>query len=250
VNNLQEIIKINNVSFGYEKEDILLRDINFTVSKGDYIGVIGPNGSAKSTLLKLILGILKPIKGEISLFGQSINGFKEWNRIGYVSQKANSFNQQFPVTVEEVIKMQLSAKYGLRGVKANQLNKKIEDVLDLVGMKEYGDRLIGNLSGGQQQRVFIARALVNKPELLLLDEPTVGIDSESESIFYNILEKLNKQGISVLIITHDVGPICDNASKIACIVDKNLHLHDTKDSLTKEHLKSIYGYNVLGTINA
>lgn len=247
---MEEIISLENISFGYEKNQILLEGINFKVFQGDYIGLIGPNGSAKSTLFKLVLGILKPLEGNIRIFGQDINQFTDWKRIGYVSQKANSFNTQFPVTVEEVIKMQIMSRHSFFKRKNKNMQGEIDHALHMVGMCNYKKRLIGSLSGGQQQRVFIARALVNKPELILMDEPTVGIDSESEKTFYEIIEKLNKQGISILMITHDIGPICDNASKIACITEKKLHVHDFKGSVTREHIKSVYGYNVFGSMDA
>lgn len=246
---MNNIVDIENLTFGYKENDILLDNVNLSVNKGDYIGIIGPNGSAKSTLLKLILGFLKPIKGKISIFDKGANEFKDWHRIGYVSQKSNAFNSKFPITVEEVIKMQIYAQTPIFKRNKKKIDKKVQEVLDEVGMFNYSKRLIGNLSGGQQQRVFIARSLVNNPELILMDEPTVGIDAESQQAFYDTLNKLNKdKNISIIMITHDIGPICEHASKIVCIEDKKLHVHDTKDTLTRDHLKAIYGYNVIGNI--
>ena len=171
-NHLQEgekvtkLVELKEVTFGYD-EQIVLKDVSLEVYKGDYLGIIGPNGSAKSTLLKLMLGIEEPLKGMIRLFDKEIHKFKQWNKIGYVSQKANSFNKSFPATVEEIVEANLNA------VKKNQKNvtksnkELINEVLEIVKMKDYKNRLIGNLSGGQQQRVFIAKALVSEPELLI-----------------------------------------------------------------------------------
>lgn len=242
-------MKIDNLTFGYKENEILLDNVSLRVKKGDYIGVIGPNGSAKSTLFKLILGFLKPISGKVLIFDKNVSEFKEWHKIGYVSQKSNTFNSKFPITVDEVIKMQIYSNTPIFKRNRKEIDQKVKEVLDEVGMFNYSTRLIGNLSGGQQQRVFIARSLVNNPELILMDEPTVGIDAESQQAFYDTLNKLNHdKKISIIIITHDIGPICEHASKIICIENKKLHVHDTKDTLTREHLKAIYGYNVIGNM--
>src|SRR3954452_22973115 len=209
---MQAIIEIKQLSYRYEKESVL-EDITITVPDGSFLAIVGPNGSGKSTLLKLILGLLKPQKGDIFLFGQEINKFKDWHKIGYVSQKANSFNSGFPATVFEVVASGLTKKLGMFKFFKKEHSQKVNEALDAVGMKRFSNRNIGELSGGQQQRVFIARALVSEPSLLILDEPTVGVDAENVNNFYQMLGDLNKShDITLLLVTHDIGTISDKVS--------------------------------------
>ena len=189
---MNNILEIEGLTFRYEDRNVL-EDINLQVPKGAFLGLVGPNGSGKSTLLKCLLGVLKPKQGSIRLFGIDSKKFKEWNKVGYVSQKASSFNSGFPATVFEVVSMGLVSKKGLFRFFTKDDNAKVEKAIADVGMSEFQGRNIGELSGGQQQRVFIARALVSNPELLILDEPTVGIDVKNVESFYEILEDLNKR---------------------------------------------------------
>ncbi len=229
------IIQVKDLSYKYES-DIVLEHINLTVDKGSFLGIVGPNGSGKSTLLKLLLGLLKVQQGEIRLFGTDIRQFKDWDKIGYVSQKANSFNSGFPATVYEVVASGLTKKLGLFKFHTKQHKEKILDALDSVGMISFWNRNIGELSGGQQQRVFIARALVSDPELLILDEPTVGVDAQNVKQFYTMLEDLNhKLGITLLLVTHDIGSVSEKVTHVACL-NKHMHFHGN----TKEYIKYHY----------
>ncbi|QCJ43488.1 metal ABC transporter ATP-binding protein [Bacillus sp. S3] len=243
---MQSIIEIKHLFYRYER-DTVLEDINLDVPDGSFLAIVGPNGSGKSTLLKLILGLLKPHKGEIFLFGQEINKFKDWQKIGYVSQKANSFNTGFPATVFEVVASGLTKKLGLFKFFKKEHSKKVNEVLEAVGMKEFSSRNIGELSGGQQQRVFIARALVSEPSLLILDEPTVGVDAENVSSFYQMLGELNKsRDITLLLVTHDIGTISDKVSHVACL-NKHLHFHGETaefEQLSTTGLSKVYGHEV------
>ncbi|WP_243290578.1 metal ABC transporter ATP-binding protein [Bacillus sp. FJAT-47783] len=240
------VIDIRNLSFQYDQR-IVLENINLTVEKGAFLGLVGPNGSGKSTLLKCILGLLKPQKGNIQLFGQDIQKFKEWSRIGFVSQKANSFNSGFPATVFEVVASGLTAKIGLFKFFTRSYHPKVFDALKAVKMEQFANRNIGELSGGQQQRVFIARALVSNPDVLILDEPTVGIDADTVQSFYELLEKLNKElNITLILVTHDTGTVTDKVTHVACL-NKSLHFHgkskEFKDIQEKE-LTQFYGHSV------
>lgn len=239
-------IEIKDLSYRYEHEYVL-EDINLQIEKGSFLGIVGPNGSGKSTLLKLILGLLKKQKGEIRLFGTDINRFKEWDKIGYVSQKANSFNTGFPATVYEVVKSGLTKKIGLFHKMKKEDHVKVKAAIDSVGMIQFCKRNIGELSGGQQQRVFIARALVSDPGLLILDEPTVGVDAENVHSFYEMLGDLNKRiGITLVLVTHDIGTITDKVTHVACL-NKHLYFHGNTrefEELSQSGMSSIYGYDL------
>ncbi|GAA0341308.1 metal ABC transporter ATP-binding protein [Bacillus carboniphilus] len=240
------VIEIKDLSYRYE-ENFVLEQINLIVPKGAFLGIVGPNGSGKSTLIKLLLGILKPQSGTIKLFGQDSKSFKHYEKIGYVSQKANSFNSGFPATVYEVVLSGLTKKLGLFKFPSKADKEKVVAAIKLVEMEDFLYRNIGELSGGQQQRVFIARALVSNPELLILDEPTVGVDAKRVESFYSLLEKLNQQqGITLLLVTHDVGTITNKVTHVACL-NKHLHFHGLVtefENLEQKSLSGVYGHDI------
>ncbi|MFE6135067.1 metal ABC transporter ATP-binding protein [Bacillus sp. NPDC057893] len=243
---MNNILEIEGLTFRYEDRNVL-EDINLQVPKGAFLGLVGPNGSGKSTLLKCLLGVLKPKQGSIRLFGIDSKKFKEWNKVGYVSQKASSFNSGFPATVFEVVSMGLVSKKGLFRFFTKADNAKVEKAIADVGMSEFQGRNIGELSGGQQQRVFIARALVSDPELLILDEPTVGIDVKNVASFYEILEDLNKRlGITLILVTHDMGAVTEKVTHVACL-NQHLHFHGNVEEfreLEDAEMSILYGHHV------
>lgn len=240
------VLEINNVSFRYDEQNVL-ENVNLSVPSGAFLSLVGPNGSGKSTLLKCILGLLRFQTGSIELFGTDVQKFKEWHKIGFVSQKANSFNSGFPATVFEVVSTGLTSKIGLFKFFDNSHNKKVLESVEAVGMTEYLHQNIGELSGGQQQRVFIARALVSEPELLILDEPTVGVDAKTVQNFYQMLDDLNKRlGITLILVTHEVGTVSDKVTHVACL-NKHLHFHgSTKefDQVKDQELSQFYGHHL------
>jgi len=241
----QNLVEIKRMSFRYE-DRVVLKNINMTVKKGEFFGLIGPNGSGKSTLLKIILGLLPIQEGELYLFGKPLKQFKDWDKIGYVSQKANSFNTGFPATVFEVVSMGLYGKKGLFKRLNKEDKKKIHQAIKTAGLSDLEERNIGKLSGGQQQRTFIARALVKNPQLLILDEPTVGIDADSTKQFYRLLEKLNKEmGISIILVSHDIGVVTKQVSRLACL-NKQLFFHGSPDEFeeAKDILQKTYGVDM------
>ena len=241
---MEKVIEISGLSFGFDKK-LILDNLDLTVDKGDFLGIVGPNGSGKSTLIKLLLKNLTPLGGEIKILGDKIEKFKNWDRIGYISQKSNSFNTSFPATVEEVVGANLFSKVGLFRRLNRQHREKIHLALETVGMQDCRDRLIGNLSGGQQQRVFIARLLVNEPDIMIMDEPTVGIDAKSEEVVYCLLARLNKElGITVIIVTHDISAVTVHANKLGCMGNKKMIIHDTSEKLSEECITDLYNYGV------
>lgn len=240
------VIELDNISYAYDEKQVL-QNIDLSIEKGRFLGLVGPNGGGKTTLIKIILGLIKPDAGTIKLLGQPIEKFHDWNRIGFVSQKANSFNKGFPATVYEVVSMGLTAKLGYFKFMKKADTEKVLQTIKLVGMGDFINRNIGDLSGGQQQRVFIARALVSDPELLILDEPTVGLDYKYAEEFYALLHQLNKEkGLSLLLVTHDTGVMTKYATKVACL-NRTLHFHGASvdySELSAHDLSEIYGHPV------
>ena len=228
---INNTIEVQNLSFSYEKQNVL-SDINFTINKGDFLTIIGPNGGGKSTLLKLMLGINPLQKGMIKINGNDYE--KEIPNIGYVPQNTN-INLAFPITVLEVIMMgQNSLKQRVFGYSKKEKQTALE-ALKKVDMEKFSDNKISDLSGGQRQRVFIARALFSNPSILFLDEPTSNIDIKGTNQVYKTLEKLNKN-MTIVVVSHDISVIVQYASK-AFYVNRKLTKHDL--SSMKNEFKSI-----------
>jgi zinc transport system ATP-binding protein len=237
------VITIKNLSFCYGTEQVL-KDINLTVNESEFLGVIGPNGSGKTTLMKLILGLLPPHEGTIELFGEPIHKFKDWYKIGYVPQKATQFDTKIPITVEEIVSLgRLSKKTSLK-----EDDEAVKHSLFSVGMLQYRNRKITDLSGGQQQRVFIAKALASEPELLILDEPTTGVDIEAQDEFYELLARLNKREhqhmahpLTLVLISHDIDVIVGEVTKLACLNKTLVYEGTPKEFIKEDYLEKLYG---------
>lgn len=222
------IVSFQDVSFSYQNVAVL-ENVNLTIEKNDFLGVIGPNGGGKTTLLKLILGLLKPDNGTIQVFGESPKKGRKF--IGYIPQLF-SFDFDFPISVMEVVMMGRLGKRGL-GKRYNKRDIQIcLEALKNVGMEQFTHRQISELSGGQRQRVFIARALATEPKLLLLDEPVSSIDAQWQNAFYEMLRKLNED-IAIVLVTHDVGVISTYIDKIACVNGKVYYHGSTKDGVAR-----------------
>lgn len=225
---MEELVKIDNLSFGYDKTPVLEK-VNLSVFEKDFLGVIGPNGGGKTTLLKLILGLEKPSQGKIS-FGRDLNGRKK--PIGYLPQ-VRYIDRKFPITVMDVV---LSGSIMLGKKKSKvEINEKAMQLLQDMGLTEIRKKAIGELSGGQMQRVFLCRALISEPKLLILDEPDTFVDNRFEGELYEKLLKLNKE-IAIILVSHDVGTIVSHVKTIAC-VNKQLHYHPS-NNITAEQLDS------------
>ena len=213
------IVEIEHLTVQYPDVKAL-DDVSFEVKEGDFLGIIGPNGAGKSTLFASMLGLNTKYKGTIKFFGQDIRKSKNYlKEIGYVPQKP-IFEKNFPATVTDVVKMSLQKE-------SNEKN--IDNILQQLWIHELRDRRIGELSGGQQQRVFIAKALVNNPKILILDEPVTGIDQQSIDLFYSILRELNsKQKITIIWSSHDLDAVNQLANHVACL-NRTLFFHGESD---------------------
>ena len=229
------LVSVENVSFAYNGLPVL-EDVSFSVSPRDFLALIGPNGSGKTTLIRVILGVVKPTRGRVVVMGEEIGRFSQWHRIGYVPQKATHKDPFFPASVREVVAMGLLSKKRFPRVLHRQDEAAVERALELVDMKALKARRIGELSGGQQQRVFIARAIVNGPDVLFLDEPTAGVDAETQSHFYEMLAGLNrKEGLTIVLITHDFSVITKHVNKVACL-NQRLFFHGTHEEFCSSSL--------------
>ena len=237
------VSELKDVSFTFGSRQVLEK-ISLKVEAGDFLLLIGPNGSGKTTLIKLLLGLLTPWQGQVSLFGHELGAFREWHRVGYVSQKATGFDARFPATVEEVVLAGRIARRGLGRRLGPEDRNAAMTALKVVDMEDRKDALIGSLSGGQQQRVFIARALAGQPELLVLDEPSAGLDSLAMDTFYAMLGSLNRDGITVVTVSHDIGAVPAEVNRVAC-VNRRLVCHGSPARvLTPENMARLYGMPV------
>ncbi len=216
----EEIIRVEGVSFAYDGVEALV-DVSLSVLRGDFLAVIGPNGSGKTTLLKIMVGLLRPQRGRVWLFQQPLETFNEWHRIGYIQQKATNFDPIFPISVAEVIAASLNSVRRPHAAGRIQVRKKVLEALRTVGLEKEAGKPMNSLSGGQQQRVLIARALATEPEILLLDEPTTGVDYPSQQNFYDLLGQLNQQRhLTIVLVTHDYGIVNRHVNRVACLNQK------------------------------
>jgi zinc transport system ATP-binding protein len=237
---MRSFVELEDVDFAYGSLPVLER-INLTVEPGDFLGIIGPNGSGKTTLLRIMLGLLPPLRGAVRLFGHPPGSFRQWGRLGYVPQKA-ALDRGLPVTVREVVATGLLPSLGVFGRIGGAERRRIGEVLGHVGMEEHAAARIGALSTGQQQRVLIARALVSKPELLILDEPTGGVDPEAQTSFYALLHHLNRErDVTLILVSHDIGVVAREVTKLACL-NRRLVFHGRPgDFLSDAALAALYG---------
>ena len=237
---MRPFVELEDVDFAYGPARVLER-INLTVEPGDFLGIIGPNGSGKTTLLRIMLGLLAPQRGVVRLFGHPPASFRQWGRLGYVPQKA-TLDPALPVTVREMVATGLLPTLGLFGRIGRAERKRIAEVLGQVGMEAHAAARIGALSTGQQQRVLIARALVSKPELLILDEPTGGVDPEAQTSFYALLRHLNRErDVTLILVSHDIGVVAREVTKLACL-NRRLVFHGRPgDFLSDAALTALYG---------
>lgn len=235
------ILEVKDLNVSRNGEQVI-EQANFAVEKGDYVGVVGPNGGGKTTLLSTILNLLPYSSGSIRLFGEDIARFAAWEKIAYISQHATSFESSFPLTVRELVSLGCIRKgnIGRRFIREDW--KAVDDSIDFMGLTDVADRRIGQLSGGQKQRVFVAKALARNPELIFLDEPIVGVDSDAQERFYKKLSDLNtERKTTILIVTHDLTSVFCRMSKVLC-VNKRVEVAQITEGLDADRLlKRAYG---------
>jgi len=215
---LKRIVEVKGLNLSFNGVKIL-EDVDLIIEKGDFLAIIGPNGGGKTTLLKCILGFLKPQTGEVKIFGEPIESFRNWAKIGYVPQRSKDYHLKLnPLTVEEFIA--LPSK--LYGVKLNQ--NKLAELIKIFGLSELLSKRLANLSFGQVQRAQIVQALALEPEVVFLDEPTVGLDFMRQKNFYELLTEFNRQGLTIVVITHETWLLHRGISKVACL-NRRLYYH-------------------------
>lgn len=234
-------LAVQNLCAGYQGGEAL-KDVCFTVNPGDYVGICGPNGSGKSTLVKVILGLLPPTSGEVALFGTGKERFQEWERIGYLPQGLQYFNPHFPAKVEEVVRLgRLAARRFPRRFSVEDA-RAVERTMEWMGISHIRGRMIGELSGGLRQRVLLARALVNDPALLVMDEPTTALDPETRESFYKLIFEMNRErGTTVLLVTHDTATIGKYASHLLYLDKRVIFYGDFDDFCNSAEMTGLFG---------
>lgn len=238
---MSNIIEIEDLGFDYG-EGWVFHKLNLAVEQGDFIAVIGANGAGKSTLLKMLANVIPPTAGTISYYGTPIDSFKAWEKIGYVPQNPARQQRDFPISVREVISLGLLNRHNLLGKLSAQDKQHLEKLLEDFSLKELQHRKIGELSGGQQQRVFLARAMVKKPEILLLDEPATGIDTQAKAALYGMLKKINQEdGVTIVMVSHDLELAAETARNALCL-DHGICFWGEVHAALKHHHRHGYFY--------
>lgn len=243
---MQPIISVNNLSFGYTKTDTALRNISFSVLKGSYVAIAGPNGAGKTTLIRVLLGLATPYTGDITLFETPQTSFSSWERIGYLPQHTGHFNPLFPATVSEIVRSGLLAEKRFPKRYNAQDKTRVQDALARVGMTDKSDTSVHALSGGQKQRMLLARAIVARPDLLILDEPSTALDQETRSHIFSFLKDEHARGVTILMITHDTAHIGQYADTLL-FLDKTVIFSGPFDGSCKDSaLRNYFGGDIAG----
>ncbi|HUT26865.1 MAG TPA: metal ABC transporter ATP-binding protein [Methanomassiliicoccales archaeon] len=219
-----------------------ISNASFIINKGDYVGIVGPNGGGKTTLVLALLGLLPKESGSVKIMGQDIESFHQWDKVGYVSQFAINFDSQFPLTVRELVGLGRINRSNLGRFRNKDDWKAVNEALDIMSISDLANKRIGRLSGGQRQRAFVAKSLVSEPELLVLDEPVTGFDPVTQEKFFMQLSNLNqKKGLTILIVSHDLAAVFCRMSRVLC-VNKEVHSSEISDGTVPDAvLKKGYG---------
>src|SRR5256712_2616667 len=239
------VVAVRNVDLDRDGQAVL-RDINFVVEKGQILGVVGPNGGGKTSLLRLVLGLERPTRGEIELFGQPVARFRGWNRIGYIPQHAVGFDQNFPASVRGIVLLGRVARRGLLRWLGTEDRNAARRAIELCGLIGLEGRRVGALSGGEKQRVFIAKAIAAEPDLLVTDEPTAGVDPESERRFYDLLGRLKDElGLTVIFVSPDLGGVSARVDRVAGLNPTPVYEGPPRALRGEELVRRLYGGRVV-----
>ena len=238
---MESIIEVNNLTVARNGRTII-DHATFSINPGTYMGVVGPNGGGKTTLMLAILGVIPYESGSIKLMGTPLEDFTEWNQIAFVSQHSIQFDERFPLTVRELVGLGRINKHNMgRPLKRDDWEK-VDEALAFMGISDLANRRIGQLSGGQKQRVFVAKAIVRDPKVLILDEPASGIDPEAQELFFMILANLNaKQGTTILMVSHDLASVFCRMDHVMCINKQVYTSPISEDSDPNDALRKAYG---------
>jgi zinc transport system ATP-binding protein len=226
-------VEVRDLTAGYDGT-IALEDVSMTVEEGDFFAITGPNGGGKTTLLKAMMGLIKPIRGSIRVMGEPPS--EGWKHIGYVPQFAE-YDRAYPISVEEVVLMGRRSRRGMHPFYSPDDRRAAEKAMKALELLELRERKISDLSGGQRQWVYLARAIVSRPKILLLDEPTASVDKKMQRNFYDLLVELNKE-VTIIMVTHDIGVVSSYVKKVACL-NRFVFAHE-ESALTREMLEKSY----------
>lgn len=238
---MSQIARLENVYFKYSREYVV-KDVSFSINKGDFVGLIGPNGGGKTTIIRLILGLILPDKGKVFLFGANPVSLKNKSKIGYIPQRTSNFDFGFPATAEEIVSLGiLGAKKFPRKISAIDKDK-VYQAMQLADVLSFRNNLIGNLSGGQLQRVFLAKMLVCKPDILFLDEPTSALDYKTRQKFMELIITLNKEkNTTIIFITHDNTQISRYANTLLVMDTKMLFCGNPTEFCRSKEMERYFG---------
>jgi zinc transport system ATP-binding protein len=234
-------VELDSVTFGYGREPVV-EDVDLAIEAGEFLGVLGPNGSGKSTLVRLVLSLLEPDRGSVRLFGERAAAGTHGGRVGYVQQDVSGSLSTAPVTVRELVR---TGRYPVAGFGALGETDRavVEATIERVDVAGIADRRLDRLSGGQRQQAFIARALAGETDLLVLDEPTVGVDATAREGLYDLLGDLNDDGLTLVLVEHDIGVVTQYASRVACL-NRELYFHGGPEEMCAcDALQQTYGAN-------
>jgi len=235
------VIEVNGLNVSRNGRRVI-EDATFTIGRGTYMGIMGPNGGGKTTLLQAILGIIPHESGSIQILGKPMEEFDQWNKLSWVSQHSITFDEKFPINVRELVSLGRLNRSNLAKPLKKADWEKVNEVLKFMGISKLADRRIGHLSGGQKQRVFVAKAIVRDPEVLILDEPVAGVDPEAQKRFYMKLSNLNgKQGTTILIVSHDLTAVFCRMSHAMCVNRRVYTSPISPDADPNEVLQKVYG---------